>query len=65
MKTTPLILFALLLALLITLHAADFILVAKGRDAAAKAQVLANWARVDVMEMEYPPFAINWRSETH
>jgi hypothetical protein len=34
----------------------------KGKDAAAKAQVLANWARVDVMEKEYPAFAINWRS---
>ena len=34
----------------------------KGKDAAAKAQVLANWARVDVMEKEYPAFAINWHS---
>jgi hypothetical protein len=34
----------------------------KGEEAAAKAQVLANWARVDVMEKEYPAFAINWHS---
>ncbi len=34
----------------------------KGKDAEAKAQVLANWARVEVMEKEYPAFAINWRS---
>jgi hypothetical protein len=34
----------------------------KGKDAAAKAQVLANWDRVEVMEKEYPAFAINWHS---
>jgi Domain of unknown function (DUF4838) len=34
----------------------------KGKDAASKAQVLANWAKVDVMEKEYPAYAINWRS---
>jgi hypothetical protein len=32
----------------------------KGTDEAAKARVLANWERTDVMRKEFPAFAINW-----
>ena len=34
----------------------------KGTDAEAKAQVLANWRRVETMKQEFPPFAINWQA---
>jgi hypothetical protein len=33
----------------------------KGKDADAKAKVLANWQRVETMKKEYPEFAINWQ----
>jgi hypothetical protein len=32
-----------------------------GKDADAKAKVLANWQRVETMKKEYPEFAINWQ----
>jgi len=32
----------------------------KGKDEAAKARVLANWARTVDMQKEFPPYAINW-----
>ena len=34
----------------------------KGTDAQAKAQVLANWQRVETMKRAFPPFAINWQA---
>ena len=34
----------------------------KGKDADAKAKVLANWQRVEQMKKEFPEFAINWQA---
>ena len=33
----------------------------KGKDAEAKAKVLANWDRVEQMKKDFPEFAINWQ----
>ena len=37
----------------------------KGKDEAAKARVLANWKRTEIMQKEFPPFAINWMATFH
>ncbi len=37
----------------------------KGKDEAAKARVLANWDRTEVMRKEFPPYAINWMATFH
>ena len=34
----------------------------KGKDAEAKAKVLANWKRVEQMKKDFPEFAINWQA---
>ena len=34
----------------------------KGKDADAKAKVLANWQRIETMKKRFPEFAINWRA---
>jgi hypothetical protein len=34
----------------------------KGREADAKARVLANWRRAEAMKQEFPEFAINWQA---
>lgn len=34
----------------------------KGKDAEAKARVLANWERVEEMKKTFPEFAINWQA---
>ncbi len=34
----------------------------KGKDADAKARVLANWKRTETMKKEFPEFAINWQA---
>ena len=37
----------------------------KDKDEAAKARVLANWDRTEVMQKEFPDFAINWMATFH
>ena len=37
----------------------------KGKNEAAKARVLANWDRAEVMKKEFPPRAINWMAVFH
>jgi len=37
----------------------------KGKDESAKARVLANWDRTEVMKKEFPPYAINWMATFH
>jgi hypothetical protein len=37
----------------------------KGKNDAAKARVLANWERTEVMKKEFPAFAINWNATFH
>ena len=34
----------------------------QGKDTEAKAQLLANWDKVQRMKEEFPPFAINWQA---